>query len=177
MSSSIIKEKKWSRTKFNEYDEQELITFFKQNELPKKEDIKFLSTKLNKAEKVIKVWFQNKRQRKMNITKENNILVKKKNLCNDKKNNNNFTSSQILSNINIDYFEYLKVVLKILIKSYKENKYLNELELSSIHFITNLNYCIIYSWYIFKINYPKYGFYKDLDYLCYLHLIFVNIKY
>lgn len=180
LCNKIKKEKKWVRSKFSVSEQEELRTFFVKNQFPNRDVIRSLSLKFNKTERVIKVWFQNRRQRtfsknigkKVNnkpIESDNDLLIIKDNK--HKNNNTGYVSiSKILSIININQYEELRVILRMLLASYKKEKYPNDIELSSIYHTSKLRYEIIIVWYIYKNNFPNSSFTQDLDILSYLYL-------
>lgn len=178
MKSNLLikkkREKRWNRTQFSIDEERELNSFFVNNKFPTKNDKKLFSLKFNKKERVIQVWFQNKRQRKSStiIKKEvdNNIILAKKDNISNNFDKSYLSFSKMISIINISLYEKFNIILKILLISYRKEKYPNDVELSSIHYTTNLNYNIIILWYIYKNNFHKTTFKQDLEILSYLYL-------
>lgn len=187
--SSIFKkrDKKLIRTKISLEETEILKNYFVNQKFPSKYQRNELAKSLNKSERTIQVWFQNNRQRntpKESLKKNNsqnvdiveNSTSTLNNDCfgtkmNEFKDNLEYLSfSQILSIYNINKYQNLKVILNILSASYRKNKYPNAIELSSIYYITNLDYNKIYLWFIYKNTFYNTNINQDLNILSYLSL-------
>lgn len=61
---------KWNRTRFSVHDVEVLSVWFTENAYPDNTDVSSMAVILNKSNRCVKVWFQNKRQRsrRRNVT-------------------------------------------------------------------------------------------------------------
>ena len=186
---NIIKKKnKLVRSKFTDNDMKILNTYFEKSNFPSKENKKELSLYLGKSERVIQVWFQNKRQRLDNKQDNKHVDRIQNRIQKEQEPNlipkikielkliNKLNYSKFLSLHYLVSYKYLEFRLEILRNLYKKNKFPDITEITSIQFIINLNYNLVYLWFRLKNLIGVSNFKQDLNLLSCLYFILLRNK-
>jgi hypothetical protein len=162
--------KKWNRWKIDDLTRKHLIQYYENvNKFPNIQEITMLANKFNVTNRNIRVFFQNRRQRSIDIKspilKTEIMLGNKINFGN----NIDFTEVSLISNEQID--DYLNEINEenIILEHFKKED--SEIIFKSM----NLEYNKLYKIYILSVALKKL-FNKDYDYITNLNLAYYYIE-